>query len=187
MRIELGTMKYGRWALHLTDGQLAATYWAAGELGTRIDEQARLVERGRHSAHFRVNIGLAAIRRAVIGRPLTQAKLIENIQRRSLGARASEARTGNQETQDTFDGSDLKSARWAEGLTEDQVLALLWAIGEVGLRIRDWAELDPAHVHGDRVRANIGLAALRLALSSRALSVGELEEAFRVGRLHENP
>jgi hypothetical protein len=56
----------------------------------------------------------------------------------------------------------LKYTRWAAALTEDQLAAVLWAVGEYGLRAQ--AILECIDRHQDEFSPGHGLPRARLAL-----------------------
>jgi hypothetical protein len=181
-RRELSTMKYARWACGLSEDQLSAVFWAAGELGAGIDDMSGVPFSYLVHAETRPNIGLAAIRRAVTGRPLTQRALLDAIRGRTLDSLAGDAPPA-QTAAESVNEQDLMSGRWAQRLSRDEMVALLWAVGEVIVRVGGDDPLDAGHVHGDRVRIRIALGALRAAIGSHPLSVEQLDASLRAGQL----
>ena len=160
------------WAKELTEDQMAGVFWAAGEV---VAQHAPVVAAGPALvSRARVRIALSAIRRAVMGRPLTRGELAEAIGDGSLEPlEAGEAHPMNM--------SEMKSALWAKRLAGDHLFGLLWAIGEVGMGVGMVEELLPTRVSATQVRAHVGLLALRSAVFGRPISVADLEEAFRLG------
>ncbi len=178
VRHQLSRLKYASWAAPLTRDQMSAVLWASGEVG--IQARAEIRERPGF-ADFRMNCGLRAIRSAVNGRPLGLDELMRTITEHGL-----RPETGvSDPAYVALLGSDFRTALWARHLTPDQLVALLWAIGELGYRVLSLDLRSLGEIFANPLRGNIGLLTLTAALSGRPLSAQELEEAFRVGQFPE--
>jgi hypothetical protein len=170
-------MKYARWALSCADDQIEAVLWAAGELAVGVRRGARLAPERLLGVPHRANVGVAAIRRIVFGKPLSLVELIAAIRGDAAGAWLA----APDDASSTPPSDDLRLASWARALSDDQRAALCWAIGELGYRAGSDATLAPGDCVGDPRRVQVAIAALQAAVGQGAPGTEALGAALERG------